>query len=116
MTKQEYENYFQALKERGYKLAGNPLYGHPYYYKVIEYRKDKDGDNRAVCQLLFYLCEIQRLSPNEFFYSIEPHVDVSRNIDERLIFNVCHPKRSIEDYERIAKEFMKFVDVCVDIK
>ena len=113
MTEQEYEAYIEELQERGYFLAGNPLYGHPYYYKVIEYRKDKYGDNRAVCQLLFYLCEIQRLRPNEFFYSIEPHVDVSRNIDERLIFNICHPKRSIDECERIAKEFMEWVDMNI---
>lgn len=109
MTKQEYEAYFEELKEQGYKLAGNPLYGHP-FYKVIEYRKDKYGDNRAVCQLLFYIYETQGLRPNESFYSIEPHVDVSRNTDERLIFNICHPKRSIDECERIAKEFMEWVD------
>lgn len=110
MTKKEYEAYIKELKERGYKLVDNRYGNRLYYYKVIEYREDKYGDNRAVCQLIFYLYETQGLRPNEFFYSIEPHVDVSRNIDERLIFNICHPKRSIDECERIAIEFMEWVD------
>lgn len=115
MTKEEYENYIQALKGRGYKFVGNRYYYKYYCYKAIEYRDDEDGNSRAVCQLLFYLYATQGLRPNEFFYSIEPHVDVSRNIDERLIFDICHPKRSIDECERIAIEFMKFVDMNIKV-
>lgn len=110
MTKQDYESYIEELQERGYNFVGNCYGNRSYFYKAIEYRKDKYGDNRAVCQLIFYLYETQGLSPNEFFYSIEPHVDVSRNTNERLIFNICHPKRSIDQCELLAIEFMKFVD------
>ena len=56
MTKQEYNAYIEALKEHGYKLGGS-WDNNPYYYKVIEYRDDEDGNRRAVCQLLFTLCE-----------------------------------------------------------
>ena len=112
MTRQEYNEYIEALKDHGYKFCGS-WYNKPYYYKAIEFRDDGEGDNRAVCQLLFYLYETQGLRPNEFFYSIEPHVDVSRNIDERLIFNICHPKRSIDECERIAIEFMEWVDMNI---
>lgn len=115
MTREEYESYFEELQERGYKLAGNPLYGHPYFYKVIKYRKDKYGDNRAVCQLLFYFYKTQGLRPNEFFYSIEPHVDVSRNTDERLIFNICYPERSIGECELLAIEFMEWIDMNIEV-
>ena len=115
MTKKEYEAYIKELKEHGYKFVCNDNNYKIYCYKVIEYRKDRYGDNRAVCQLLFYLYETQGLSLNEFFYSIEPHVDVSRNIDERLIFDICHPKRSIDECERIAIEFMKFVDKNIKV-
>ena len=115
MTKQEYNEYIEVLKRRGYKFGGS-RYDNPYYYKVIEYRKDEDGDSRAVCQLVFNLYETEDNRFGKTYYSIEPVIMVSRNIEERLDFNVCHPKRSIEDYERIAKEFMKFVDVYVDIK
>ena len=114
MTAQEYNAYIEELQERGYKSVGSRFGTIEYYYKAIEYREDKYGDNRAVCQLLFYLYEVEMSDRTD--YSIEPTVDVSRNIDERLIFIICHPKRSIDECERIAKEFMKFVDVYVDIK
>ena len=116
MTKQEYENYIEALKEHGYKFVGSRYNDSSYYYKVIEYRKDGEGDSRAVCQLVFNLYETEDNRFGKTYYSIEPVVMVSRNIEERLDFNVCHPKRSIEDYERIAKEFMRWVDVNINIE
>ena len=115
MTKNEYDAYIQALKDHGYKFCGS-WYNKPYCYKVIKYRKDKDGDNRAVCQLLFYLYELKDNRFGKTYYSIEPVVMVSRNIEERLDFNVCHPKRSIEECERIAKEFMRWVDMNINIE
>lgn len=115
MTKQEYEDSIEVLKRRDYKFRGS-WYDSPYYYKVIEYRKDEDGDSRAVCQLLFYLYETEDNRSGEVYHSIEPVVMVSRNIEERLDLTISHPKRSIEDCERIAKEFVSWVDVYVDIE
>lgn len=116
MTKEEYENYIQALKGRGYKFCGS-WYNKPYYSKVIEYRDDEDGDSRAVCQLLFYLFEQEDNRSGYVEYAIKPAVIVSRNTDERLNLEISHSKqRSIDECERIAKEFMSWVDVCVDIK
>ena len=108
MTKEEYEADIEELQERGYRFAGSRYGDRPYYYKAIEYRKDKDGDNRAICQLLFHLykTDMYRIT----YYSIDPQVDVSRNTDERLIFDICHPKRSIDECEHIAKKFIDFVD------
>ena len=114
MTKQEYNDYIEALKARGYNFVCNSHNLMLYCYKVIEYRKYKYGDNRAVCQLLFYLYEVEMF--DRTYYSIEPTVEVSRNTDERLDFTISHPKRSIEECERIAKEFLRWVDVNVDIK
>ena len=116
MTKQEYENYIQALKGRGYNFVCNDNNYKMYCYKVIEYRKNEDGDNRAVCQLVFNLYETEDNRFGKTYYSIEPVVMVSRNIEERLDFIISHPKRSIEECERIAKEFLRWVDVNVDIK
>ena len=109
MTKQEYEDYIEVLKRRGYNFCGS-RYDNPYYYKVIEYRKDEYGDSRAVCQLLFYLYETEDNRRDEVYHSIEPVVMVSRNIEELLDLTISHPKRGIEECERIAKEFMIFVD------
>ena len=111
MTKKEYNNYKEELKERGYQFVGSRYEERCYYYKVIEYRKDKYGDKRAVCQLLFHQYEAEDIHD----YSIEPTVLISRDIDERLDFKISYPQRSIEECERIAEEFMKFVDVNINI-
>lgn len=116
MTNQEYKNYIEALKDHGYNFVCNDNNYKIYCYKVIEYRKDEDGDSRAVCQLLFYLYELKDNRSGCVYYSVEPLVTISRNIEERLDFNVCRPKYSIEEYERIAKEFMKFVDTNIEFK
>ena len=115
MTRQEYKNYIQALKKRGYKFVGS-WYNKPYCYKVIEHRDDGEGNSRAVCQLVFNLYETEDNRNGNVYHSIEPVVMVSRNIEERLDFIISHPKRSIEECERIAKEFMKWVDVYIDIE
>ena len=117
MTKKEYENYIEALKEHGYKFVGNRYYYKYYCHKAIEYRKNEDGDSRAVCQLLFYLFEQDDNLIGYVEYAIKPAVIVSRNTDERLDLTISQPKqRSIEDCERIAKEFMRWVDVNIDIE
>lgn len=112
MTKEEYNNYIEALKERGYTFVGGRYEERCYYYKVIEYRKDKYGDKRAVCQLLFHQYEAEDIH----YYSLEPTVLISRDDDERLDFKISCPQRSIEECERIAKEFMRWVDVYIDIE
>ena len=115
MTKQEYNEYIQALKDHGYKFCGS-WYNKPYYYKAIEHRKDEYGDSRAVCQLVFNLYETEDNRFSKTYHLIEPVVMVSRNIEERLDFIISYPKRSIEECERIAKEFMKFVDTNIEFK
>ena len=114
MTKQEYNVYIEALKGQDYQFWGS-WYNRPYYSKVIEYRKNEDGDSRAVCQLLFYFYELKDNRSGNVYYSIVPIVVVSRNTEERLDFTISHPKRSIKDYERIAKEFMKWVDINIKL-
>ena len=109
MTKQEYDAYIEALKARGYKFGGS-WYNKPYYRKVIEYRDNEDGDSMAVCQLVFNIYSREYKCIDYAYYSIVPVVVVSRNTDERLDFTIGPPKRSIEECERIAKEFLRFVD------
>ena len=105
MTRKEYYKYIQELKEHGYGFIDNT--DKKYYYKVLEYRNDED---RAVYQLLFYLYEIK-----DKYYSVEPVVIVSRNTDERLDLIISHPQRSVEECERIAKDFIKWVDAYIKI-
>ena len=113
MTKQEYNDYIEALERRDYQFVGTSQ--KRCYCKVIKYRKDEDGDYWVVCQLVFNIYKMEFSSGNAY-YSIVPVVVVTRNTNERLDFTIGPPKRSIEEYERIAKEFLRWVDVNVDIK
>ena len=113
MTRKEYHKYIQELKERGYGCSCNGYTDKKYFYKVLEYRNDENGDIEAVCELVFYLYEIK--DNHNMFYSIEPVVLVSRNVDERLDLIIPYPQRSIEELERIAKEFVQWVDEYIKI-
>ena len=113
MTKQEYNDYIEALKERGYQFFG--ISQNRCYYKVIEYRDNEDGDSMVVCQLVFNIYKME-FSSGDAYYSIVPVVVVTRNTDERLDFTISHHKRSIEECERIAKEFLRWVDINIYIE
>ena len=116
MTKNEYNAYIEALEGQDYQFWGS-WYNRPYYSKVIEYRDNEDGDNIAVCQLVFNIYSREYKCSGDVYYSIVPVVVVSRNTEERLDLTISQPKqRSIEECERIAKEFMKWVDMYIDIE
>lgn len=106
MTKQEYNDYIEALKARGYKFDDS-WYNNSYYSKVIEYREDEDGNRRPVCVIFFNLYETKDERSGYVYYSIEPIVTVSRNTDELLNFGISKPKRNIEEYEYLAEEFLR---------
>ena len=113
MTKNEYNAYIEALEGQDYQFWGS-WYNRPYYSKVIEYRDNEDGDNIAVCQLVFNIYSREYKCSGDVYYSIVPVVVVSRNTEERLDLTISQPKqRSIEECERIAKEFMRWVDMNI---
>ena len=114
MTKNEYDAYIEALEGQDYQFWGS-WYNRPYYSKVIEYRDNEDGDSTVVCQLVFNIYSREYKCSGDVYYSIVPVVVVSRNAEERLDFTISHPNRSIKDYERIAKEFMKWVDINIKL-
>lgn len=113
MTKNEYNEYIEALERRDYQFVGSSQ--NRCYCKVIKCRKDEDGDYWVVCQLVFNIYKME-FSSGDAYYSIVPVVVVTRNTDERLDFTIGPPKRSIEECEHLAKEFLMWVDVNVDIK
>ena len=114
MTKQEYNEYIEALERQDYQFVGTSQ--NRCYCKVIKYRKDEDGDRRAVCKLLFNLCEMKDDRSGYVYYSIEPIVTVSRNTDELLNFGISKPERAIEEYEYLAEEFLRWVDINIYIE
>ena len=55
-------------------------------------------------------------SSGDACYSIVPVVVVTRNTDGWLDFTISHSERSsIEECERIAKEFLRWVNLNIDI-
>lgn len=106
MTKKEYSQFTKDLTERGYKFCNG---NHPYYYKVLLRRKDEDGDERSVCTISFYLYDFSELRNHEYF-SYECIVMISRNVEERIDIHLCHPKKAIEECEKIALQFMDLID------
>ena len=116
MTKQEYNKFIQAFNERGYKFVEGQCSNEGYYYKVIESRKDIGGDSLVDCLLVFNFYDLADSCDGGVHQSIEPTVMVTSNTGGRLDLTISHPKYSIEEYERIAKEFMEFVDVSIKFK
>ena len=116
MTKQEYNKYIQAFNERDYKFVEGQCSNEGYYYKVIDHREDSDSDSRVDCLLVFNFYDLADSCDGGVHQSIEPSVMVTSNTGGRLDLTISHPKYSIEECERIAKEFMKFVDIHINIK
>ena len=116
MTKQEYNKFIQAFNKRDYKFVEGQCSNEGYYYKVIESRKDIDGDSLVDCLLVFNFYDLADSCDGGVHQSIEPTVMVTSNTGGRLDLTISHPKYSIEEYERIAKEFMKFVDTNIEFK
>ena len=108
MTREEYNKFIDNLEKQGYK-CGNEPYESPYHYKVLEWLTVKDGKERAVCKLLFNLYDFSGFAePEDYFY--EPVIYISRNTDEHIALTLSSPELSVEEYERIAIEFLKFID------
>ena len=112
MTKKEYDQFTKNLVGKGYKLCNG---NHPYYYKTLLKRKDKYDEQRSVCTLIINVYDFSEFVNHECL-SYEPVVTISREVEERIDMNLCHPKHSIEECERIALEFMKFVDNQITLK
>lgn len=116
MTREEYNKFIDNLEKKGYQFSERGICDDaPNYYKVIEHRNDNDGKQRAVCQLLFYLYDFSGVVIQEDF-AYEPVICVSRNTDERINITLSRPKLSVEEYENIAVEFMKFIDNNIKLK
>lgn len=117
LTKKEFLKVCKELYRRGYRrnfkmheLYEDNYHGHfKYYYKVIERATDKDGDTRAINQLLFRPWSLwqfrDRLPFGGKWLSFEPVISFSRNVDERIDLTLSFPDRSIDEIEQIAKDF-----------
>ena len=118
MTKEQFIQACTDLEQLGYKRnfrkeehpKGNGL---NYFWKVIEWRKDKYGESRAVNQLLFKIWHFEEFKdrfPADSMYSLEPVIAFSRNTSERIDLMVSYPEHSIDELEELASRFGKWAD------
>lgn len=117
ITKKEFLKVCKELYKRGYrrnfkmKDLYKPNYSglFNYYYKVIENGRDEFGDTRAMTQLFFRPWSMwefrDRLPDAKEWLSFQPVVTVSRTSSEIINLTLQFPERSIEELERISKDF-----------
>ena len=119
MTRYEFDTRRRELEKRGYKyrqyneVPGDD--GRDYYYKVIDRAEDKYGDMRAIVQLMFrvYRCELPRDQVE--YFSLQPVVCVSREIDELTDLHLDHPQRTVQELEQIAHKFGLWVRMSISL-
>lgn len=118
MNKAQFDEFAKELTKNGYKRIDPTTNSrgeriktsqNPYWLKIIAYRPDRDGDNRAVVIVRY---EEWDLSPYalhiEHRYSYSPSIRISRNTDERIDIEITSPRPTIIELERMAIKFFKF--------
>lgn len=116
MTRKEFDKRVKELEDRGYvrSFGNDPIDsiqgdGTNYYYKVLDRYVSDDG-NRAACILMFKIWNLS-MYPNaseEYAWSLEPVVTVSRVVDERIDLHIDFPKHSVDYLEKKAHEFYEW--------
>ena len=120
MNKTQFDKFAKELTKNGYKRIDPTTNSrgerietsqNPYWWKIIVYRPDRDGDNRAVVIVRY---EEWDLSPYalhiEHRYSYSPSIRISRNADERYDIDIAAPRPSIQELEDMAVKFFDFFD------
>lgn len=108
LTKNGYKRIDPRTNSRGERIETSQ---NPYWWKIIVYRPDRDGDNRAVVIVRY---EEWDLSPYalhiEHRYSYSPSIRISRNAYERYDIEVTAPRPSIQALEEMAVKFFDFFE------
>lgn len=117
MNKEQFNKLEKQLLERGYKRYSQHWHNEDYVLCKSFHREDNRWDeDRAGSQLL--LCVYDNTLHSEFdipkeqrnHVGIEIHVDVSRVIDERMVFTTNWEDNTyIEEIERLAESFYQWV-------
>lgn len=110
MTTQEYEKLEKTLLEKGYRKTTGIIHNSDwYFYKCIIRDKDKDGDSRAVCQVLYAIYDMRKyVDKGAPAYGIEKIVNISSTVDERTEF-LFSKEMDCDTFETLAKKAYEFV-------
>ena len=120
MNKAQFDKFAKELTKNGYKRIDPRTNSrgerietsqNPYWWKIIVYRPDRDGDNRAVVIVRYEEWDLSRYDLHiEHRYSYSPSIRISRNADERYDIDITAPRPSIQELEEMAVKFFDFVE------
>ena len=108
LTKNGYKRIDPTVNSRGEKIVTSQQ---PYWLKVVVYRPDRDGDNRAVVIVRYKEWDLSPYALHiEHRYSYSPSICISRNVDEMYDIDITAPRPSIQELEEMAVKFFDFFD------
>lgn len=121
MTREEYDNFCQTLKSRGYKKYPSPHYKKDDYAWYKSFGESKYEDDRSNYQMCFDVYDFSefthRVADDPFI--VEPQVKVSRSVYERIDLHLSstgYESTDIDALEALGESFYKWVESNMPIK
>lgn len=123
MTIEEYNNFTEDLKQRGYRKYSSPRFRGDDWAWFKSFGKSQFEEDRSNYQICFDVFDFSPYADREPHfkenpYSIEPLVLISRTVDERVDLHLSYTKvddTNIDEIERLAESFYKWVEKEVKI-
>lgn len=121
MTREEYDNFCQTLKSKGYKKYPTYHYKKDDYAWYKSFGESKYEDDRSNYQMCFDVYDFSefahRVADDPFI--VEPQVKVSRSVYERIDLHLSstgYESTDIDALEALGESFYKWVESNMPIK
>lgn len=121
MTREEYDNFCQTLKSKGYKKYPTYHYKKDDYAWYKSFGESKYEDDRSNYQMCFDVYDYSefahRVADDPFI--VEPQVKVSRSVYERIDLHLSstgYESTDIDALEALGESFYKWVESNMPIK
>lgn len=123
MTREEYDNFCQTLKSRGYKKYPSPHYNKYDYAWYKYFGESKYEDDRSNYQMCFDVYDYSEFAHRDEYiaenpFSVEPQVKVSRSVYERIDLHLSftgYEDTDIDALEDLGASFFNWVDSNIPI-
>ena len=120
MTREEYDNFCQTLKSKGYKKYSTYHYKKDDYAWYKSFGESKYEDDRSNYQMCFDVYDFSefahRVDDDPFI--VEPQVKVSRSVYEQIDLHLSstgYESTDIDAMEKLASNFFNWVDIYCPI-
>lgn len=118
MTREEYDNFCQTLKSRGYKKYPTYHYKKDDYAWYKSFGESKYEENRSNYQMCFDVYDYSEFAHRAEYiaespFSVEPQVKVSRSVYERIDLHLSftgYKNTDIDALENLGASFFNWVD------